>query len=193
MRDDPNPAGIDGLRQAADRQLGAFGLPAPYGHLAAGKEMDSVAFYLDIVGSVVGSLCAAHAAAAGWDGASHRVNLLFDHDGPDLRVEAPYPHGVLRITLKRPGPLFVRLPPWLMLEEAARQDGGPQPRLANGYLWLADAAVGAPIELRLPLKPATLTLGGSLHARPIRLRLLGDGPVAMDNFGTDLTFFEPYE
>jgi len=41
---------------------------------------------MDIVGSVVGSLCAALEAAVVTDPTGHHLNLLFDHDGPSLRV-----------------------------------------------------------------------------------------------------------
>ena len=34
---------------------------------------------------------------------------------------------------------------------------------------------------------------GKDHPLPIRMRLAGDNPVAMDNFGMDLTFFEAFE
>jgi hypothetical protein len=42
--------------------------------------------------------------------------------------------------------------------------------------------------LRFPLKETTLTLSERVHPHPIRLRLRGDSPVAMDNFGVDYTF-----
>jgi hypothetical protein len=48
------------------------------------------------------------------------------------------------------------------------------------------------LTLRFPLKESTLSLSGPVHPAPIRLRLRGDSPVAMDNFGQDLTFFEDY-
>jgi hypothetical protein len=193
MHDAPNPDGIDGLRAAADRQLGAFGVPAPYGFLAKGKGRDSTGFYMDVVGSVVGSLCAAFEAATRWESTGHWVNLHFDHDSPHLTVRSPYGQaGALEITLKRPGPLFVRRPAWVTPGEVVLEGATAPPRWINGYLFLAQPPVGTPLRLRYPLKETTLTLTQRVHAQPIRLRLRGDSPLAMDDFGTDLTFFEPY-
>jgi hypothetical protein len=121
------------------------------------------------------------------------VNLHFDYDGPDLIVRSPYgPAGALEITLARPGPLFVRRPAWVTPEEVVLEGTAATPAWVNGYLFLAEPPVGTPLRLRFPLKESTLTLTQHVHAHPIRLRLRGDLPLAMDNFGTDLTFFEPY-
>jgi hypothetical protein len=193
MRDAPNALGQDGLRAAADRHLGAFGLPAPYGHLAAGYGPESIAFHMDIVGSVVGSLCAAQAAAVETRLAGHAVNLFFDYDSPALHVDSPYTHPALSITLRQPGPLRVRLPPWLSPAEVVVEGVPVPPRhLAGGLFW-AEPPVGSAIRLCFPLKESTLTLSAPHHSRPIRLRLRGDSPLAMDNLGTDLTYFEAYE
>jgi hypothetical protein len=192
LSDSPNPENLDRLRNAADRHLGAFGMPAPYGFLVAGKERDSIIYPMDVVGSVVSSLCAACLEIARWDKGAHWVNLLFDRETPHLRLESPYTHDALRITLKQYGPLFVRLPPWLALDEVRVEGANGQPFLTNGYLFLAQPPVSAPITLRFPLKESSLTLSGPVHPTPIRLRLRGDGPVAMENFGQDLTFFDSY-
>lgn len=192
MRAAPNPAGLDGLRDAAGRHLGAFGLPAPYGHQPAGKPPESIGFYMDIVGGAVGSLCAAFAAVTHSDETGHWVNLHFDHDGRALSVVSPNTGDGLVVTLKQPGPLWVRLPSWVA-PDAWTLDGTTEtPRLVNGYIFLAQPPVGTPLRLRFPLKETTLTLSSRVHPRPIRLRLSGDSPVAMDNFGADLTFFEPF-
>lgn len=193
MRNAPNPNGIDGLRNAADRHLGAFGLPAPYGHLSVGKGLDSIGFYMDIVGSVVGSLCAAQQAVTHRDAAGQWVNLLFDHDDDNVRVESPYTHAGLTITLKRPSPLLVRIPPWVTPDEVGVEGHREAQYWVNSYLVHPHPPVGVPLEIHFPLKETTLTLSERVHPRPIRLRVRGDHPLAMDNFGTDLTFFEAYE
>ncbi len=190
----PNPEGLDGLRDAADRMLGAFGVPAPYGFLARDKGRDSIMFPMDVVGSVVGSLCAAYAEVARWETTGHWVNLHFDHATPHLTVRSPYgPAGALEITLHRPGPLFVRRPAWLTPGEFALESASLAPRWVNDYLFLAQPPVGVPLRFTCPLPETTLTLGAPAHAHPIRLRLRGDHPLAMDNFGAGLTFFPPYE
>jgi hypothetical protein len=192
MRDAPNPVGIDGLRDAANRHLGAFGLPAPYGHQPAGRPLESIGFYMDIVGGAVLSLCAACEAVTRSDETGHWVNLHFDHDGPAVSVVSPYTGDGLVVTLKRPGPLWLRLPRWVAPAEWTLDGTTETPRLVNGYLFLAQPPVGTPLRLRFPLTETTLTLSTRVHPRPIRLRLCGDRPMAMDNFGADLTFFEPF-
>ena len=145
ISDPADPEGDDGQRDVADRHLGAFGFPAPYGHAPAG--MESISFNMDIVGGAVGSLCEACRESTRYDAAGHWVNLLFDHETHAIEVESPYTHPALRVRLKRPGPLFVRLPPWL---DAGRIDchGPAQPACTtNGYLFFEQAAVNRPIVL----------------------------------------------
>ena len=194
----PHPAGgepdgaSDGVRDVATRLRGAYGMPAPYGHWPAGEPRESIGYYMDVVGSVVGSLVEAYWESARRDERGHWVNLLFDRDTPAVTVKSPYTHDCLEISLKQPGPLFVRLPPWLDDGDIALEgawNSTPQ-RWRGHYLFLENPPVGTPIRLRFPLKDSTLMLGGPNHPRPIRLRLKGDGPAAMDNFGMDLTFFD---
>ncbi|MEP7359324.1 MAG: hypothetical protein ABI847_18875, partial [Anaerolineales bacterium] len=194
LRAAPNPTGADGLKNAAARLQGSFGLPAPYGHWAAGENRESIAFYLDIVGGAVDSLCAAAEAAARSDPTGHWVNLLFDRATPALTVKSPYTHDCLEVTLKQPGPLFVRLPPWLDAGDITLDIAGASSPLRwhNHYLFLENPPLAVPIRLRFPLKESTLTLAGPSHPQPIRVRLRGDEVIAMDNFGMDLTYFEAY-
>ena len=190
----PNPAGLDGLWQAAGRLRGAFGLLAPYGFVAWGQPREATAFYLDIVGSVVGSLCAALAAGVTFDHSGHHVNLLFDHDGPHLRLtNLTGPEG-LEILLKQAAPLWLRLPPWAT--RASVTFAGLDPSRVQwlpGRLFVAHPPVGAPFRVLYDLPDTTLTLSPDLHAHPIRVRLHGDRVAAMDNFGMDLTFFDPLD
>ena len=107
----PNPEGVDGLRDVADRLTGSFGFPAPYGHEPV--NIDMVKFNTDIVVGAVGSLCEAYREATRLGEDGHHVALLFDHETPYIRVESPYTHPSLGVTVKRRAPLFVRIPPWV--------------------------------------------------------------------------------
>jgi hypothetical protein len=49
--------------------------------------------------------------------------------------------------------------------------------------------VGANIDVHLPLTQQEVTLSPTLHRNPIRLRLCGDAPVAMDCWDADWTYF----
>ena len=187
--DPPNPGNEDGKHDVARRHLGAFGFAAPYGH--APLDSKRVSFNMDIVGGVVGSLCEVYRELTRFDGAGHWVNFLFDHETDAIQVESPYTNPCLRVRIKRPGSLFVRIPSWVD-EQAVEVKGiTGTPRHNNGYLFVAAPPVDTPISIAFPLPVRDITL--KHRTRDIRARLRGDEVVAMDNFGADLTFFDPYE
>ena len=196
IEDPPNPDNEDGLREVADRHLGAFGFPAPYGHEPVGAAR--VSFNMDIVGGAVASLCEAYREAAHDDEAGHWVNLHFDHKTDAAEVESPYTHSTMRVTLKRPGPLFVRLPSWVDPREVRVDESSPvvgvasaEPgttRVSGGYLYVPRLRVGTPVSIAYPLPKRQITL--KHRTRDIRVRLRGDEVEAMDGFGADLTYFD---
>jgi len=184
----PNPENDDGKRDVANRIVGSFGLPAPYGHYPIG--VAGVKFNSDIVGGAVGSLCEAYREAARHDVAGHWVNLLVDHETPHISVRSPYTNPRLSIVLKRPGPLFVRLPPWVN-PSTVEVAGAAEPRRTNGYLFFPQPPISRAIDIAYPLAEQELRLKNPAGA--IRVRLRGDTVTAMDNLGADLTFFDPID
>jgi len=184
-----NPEGVDGLRDVADRLRGAFGFPAPYGHEPIGNRR--IRFNTDVVGGAVGSLCEALKETVRFDAAGHWVNLLFDRETPDIEVESPYTHSALTIRAKRPAPLFVRIPPWVDRSALRFRAVPGAPRYTNGYLFVAEPPINRDIAIEFPLEIQDITL--EHQTRNIRARLRGDEVVAMENFGTDLTFFPPLD
>lgn len=184
----PNPAPEDGQREMARRHLGAFGFPAPYGHEP--RDSTYISFNLDIVGGAVASLCEVYRQVTRYDEAGHWVNLLFDHETAAIQVESPYTQGALRVRLKQPGPLFVRIPPWLSPHELRCDARVTTPQVSNSYLCIPQPPVNRWLRFELPLVEQQLTL--EHRTRSIRTRLRGDEVVAMDNFGADLTFFAPF-
>ncbi len=184
----PNPLGKDGLRDVARRSRGAFGFPAPYGHEPIG--MNQIEFCMDIVGGAVSSLCEAWRDAVTSGPEGHRVNLLFDRETETVRVESPYTHDALRITVKKPGPLWVRLPSWVD-RHTLRVEGTDRPlRFFGEYGFHPAPTPGQALVLRFAPAENVATLQ---HAtREIRVRWRGDEVAAMDGFGADLTFFEPF-
>lgn len=186
IQDPPNPENEDGKRDLAARHRGAWGFPAPYGHRPIGLEF--ISFNMDIVGGTVASLCEAYAAAVESDQAGHRVNLLFDRETDALEVESPYTHPALRVRAKQPGPLWVRLPPWVPDDRLA-VEGAAGRRLSSGYLFVPEPPVNRFVTIRYPLVESELTL--EHRTRRIRARLRGDAVATMENFGADFTFFEP--
>jgi len=189
IEDPPNPEGEDGKHNVAQRHLEAFGFPAPYGHQPVGAE--SVSFNMDIVGGAVSSLCEAYREATRFDGLSHYVNLLFDHETEGLNVQSPYTHDALAITVKRAGPLFVRIPAWVKPEYLSIQGANQNPITTGAYLLFAQPPVGRPITISFPLIEQEMAL--EHRTRTIRARLRGDEVVAMENFGADLTYFNCLE
>ena len=187
---DPPVAKDDSTRDVADRLKGAFGFPAPYGHEPIGSP-HGVRFNLDIVGGAVGSLSEAYRGVTRFDGAGHWVNLLFDHETPAIKVKSPYTDPTLRIRVKRPGPLFVRMPPWVDQQHLRIEGVVGTPRSTNGYLLFPNPPVNRVISLEFPLADSEVKL--KHQTRDIRARLRGDEVVSMDNFGADLTFFDPIE
>ena len=190
--DPPNPDGIDGRRDLPARLKGAFGLPAPYGHEPINLMSSSkprVGFNQDIVGGAVGSLCEAFREVTRHDAAGHRVNLLFDHETSWLEVESAYTHPALTVRVKKPGPLFVRIPPWATVGPNEVREAGGTVRQTNGYVFMSRPPVNRKISIEFPLPSQEITLDNP--DGPIRVRLKGDGVVAMDNLDADLTFFDP--
>ena len=185
----PNPNNEDGKRNVADRHRGAFGFPAPYGHQPVGAK--AVSFNMDIVGGAVGSLCEVWREAVRTDASGHHVNLLFDRETDALKVESPYTHGPLEVTVKRPAPLWVRMPPWV--DRTAMRVTGleQQPRVFGAYAFAPAPPVGRPLTFAFAMPEQTITMRHRTH--DIRVRLRGDEVVAMDNFGADLTYFDPFE
>ena len=58
-------------------------------------------------------------------------------------------------------------------------------------LFLPQHPVGTPVTLSYELPTREVVL--QHRTRDIRVRLEGDSVVAMDNFGADLTFFDPID
>ncbi|NUQ62089.1 MAG: hypothetical protein HUU20_06355 [Pirellulales bacterium] len=192
IQDAPNPEGRDSRRNVADRHLGAFGFPAPYGHQSVGRGRGAVSFNLDIVGGAVGSLDAAYREVTRFEKTGHWVNLLFDHRTESIEVKSPYTHDGLEVVLHKPGPLWVRIPPWVDRKEVRIEGADAQPQWHGAYLFLAQVPAEKPVAVRFPLKAQELTLSERVHVHPIRVQMRGDSVVAMENFGADLIYFPPY-
>lgn len=106
-----------------------------------------------------------------FDAAGHRVNLLFDRETEAIKVESPYTQPELRVTVKRPGPLWVRVPPWADVSRIIGLGTQEPVRCVSGYLFIARPPVNAPLVLELPLAEQELTLDH--RARQIWVQLRG--------------------
>ena len=145
-----NPDGVDGKSNVADRLRGGFGFPAQYGHEPAGiwdSNKPRIGFNLDIVGGAVASLCEAYREVARYDHACHWVNMLFDHETPELEIQSPYTHPRLGIRLKRPGPLHLRLPHGSVWRRSTSPDRRARlnPPMAIPYSLTPASITGSPL------------------------------------------------
>ena len=186
IQEPPNPEAKDGRRNMAQRHLGAFGFPAPYGHRPI--DADEVSFNMDIVGGAVGSLCEAYRNVAVLDEAGLHVNLFFDIDTSTVKIESPYPDGALQITPKQTSPMWLRAPAWAGAD--LHIEGAQETLvLSSGQIFIPTCAAGQTIRVKfdLPLQPLAL----KHRTRTIKATLRGDQTIAMDSFGAPLTFFEP--
>lgn len=184
--DQSNLDGTDGTRDVANRLHGSFGFPAPYGH----EPLDAprIKFNTDIVGGTVGSLCEAIKESTRRDAAGNWINLLFDHETDQVGVESPYTHPKLRIRVKRKGPLYVRIPGWVPTDKIKVIGSSCQVRFYNGYVFIADPPVNRWLTIDYPVIDNEITLHH--RTKEIRVRMRGDAVLAMDNFNTDLTYFD---
>jgi hypothetical protein len=142
---------------------------------------------MDIVGGATGSLCEAWRTTVQHIDGVTRVNMLFDYDDDTIRVESPYPSGVLRLTPGIAQPIAIRIPAWVDAETVSRAVPGSHFEPSGRWLTIDSPTPGEPIRIPMPLTEETITLPH--RTRDIRIRLAGDSVVAMDNFGADLTYF----
>jgi len=193
IKEPENPDNLDRLHNMAQRQRGGWGFPAPYGHKSINKgRAEFLSFNMDIVGGVVGSLCEVYREIAHFDHLGHHVNLLFDYDTPDIRIDSPYTHKALKIHLKHSGPLFVRIPAWVDRKKLQISNVLTQPIWTGNRLYFPQLPEDIDVTIHFPFTEQTITLANN-HINPIRVKLQGDRVVAMDNFGADFTFFDSIE
>lgn len=191
IKDPDNPDNLDGLRNLAVRLKGAFGFAAPYGHYPKGESgpdgRQSFAFNLDIVGGTTASLCEALRSCATYEEGIHRVRLLFDRETEHICVHSPYPNGVLTIIVRSPGPLFVRIPPWVN-PDALSVDGADW-LLRDHWLFIPQPKIGCEICVHIPLteRESSIRYGDGR----LNVRFRGDIVTAMENECMPFTFFPP--
>ena len=171
----------------ANRVRGSWGFPAPYGHQPLGDRIVGVG--TDIVGPVVYALAEAHSRAVGRQEGRLAVRLLHDYKDDDIEVSSASTSNALTVTLQTKELVMVRIPPWVSPDRievigATRESRG-QP---GGYVRVSPAAERFSIRFPVSMRELDLSFGGRL----LRALIRGDEVVAMDNRGTDLTFFDPF-
>ena len=144
---------------------------------------------MDIVGGACASIAAACREVVRADDTGVHVDLWFDWESEAASVASPYTQdGLLTVRVRRPGPLWLRIPPWV---EGDLPVTGAPARRAGDHLFFRDLPAGTVVEARVDLPRREIVLSPDLHRRPIRARLRGDAVAAMDGFDADLTYFDP--
>lgn len=180
----------DGQRDIQNRVRGAFGFPAPYGHVATKNPYYSGGYFADITPGAVISLSEAKRAAYTYRGGVHEIHLLFDAETETVKVVSPYPNGdKLIVTPKAEGDVRIRLPSWADRAAAAASLAaqGLDHFVDGDYLEIVAPAVNKPLYVAMPLATGQSTI--ALNGRSFTVRWRGDSVAAMSTMGTPMPFF----
>ncbi|HOE95416.1 MAG TPA: LamG domain-containing protein [Candidatus Sumerlaeota bacterium] len=184
----------DGLRMVRERVQGAYGFPAPYGHISTRNPYFDGGFFMDIVAGGVATVAEVRRHCTRYSNGAHTVNLLFDYQNEHIAVSSPYPDGgPLVVTLFSPGTLRVRLASWLDREQLRVQSQGAALAFTTDehYLTIANPPLFEPIEIHYPLAVRRTT--EVLNGRELTYHWRGDSIAAMTQMGTSLPFFPEYD
>lgn len=188
IKEPENPLNKDGLHEIAARHLGAFGFPAPYGHYPL--DIERVSFNMDIVGGTVGSLCEAIREGITADSEGHKINLMFENKTPELFIKPNTKSGGISIVTKRSIPLWVRIPTWVDTNTLS-VTGVEKHKIIGDYVFVKKSHPNKPIKLSYAVPTTKIILRH--RTRKIRTELRGDTVIRMENFGANLTFFDPID
>ncbi|MBR5507775.1 MAG: hypothetical protein IKV88_07005 [Clostridia bacterium] len=177
----------DRLRDVAKRHIGAFGFPAPYGHQPKG-EYEFISFNTDIVGGTVASICEAYKACTSYENNQHHVELLFDKKTEYIEVISPYHTGEMKVTVKIPGSLNIRIPSWVEREKINVSES--EWYISGDYIVIPEPVINKTIDIIFPIVTHDIVLHHRTHT--LNARMYGDIVIAMENEGMNFTFFEEY-
>lgn len=182
---------IDGLRNIRRRMEGAFGFPAPYGHISTQDTTGRAgAYFADVSAGAISTI--AQIQLQGYENKlnTHRIHLLFDVDNERIKVVSPYPGGDrLLVTPKTAGDLLVRIPAWADrgLIETATSEQGLAFQWEGNYLKVIEPPVGATVTIPMPLPRVRET--EVINGRTITMEWLGDSVARMSSMRTPQPFF----
>ncbi len=174
-----------------ERTKGAFGFPAPYGHIATKNSRHQGAFHMDIVAGGALSLSEVIKHSYKFQDGNHYLLMLFDQDNSQILVKGPYPNGnAVEVTLRVGGDLHVRLPSWVNRDtlKVTGLENTPEKQFEGLFLILSDLPVGDTftIQMDIPFRLETETI----NDRQITILWRGDSVAAMNQMACPLPFFK---
>jgi hypothetical protein len=188
--DNTSPPTPDAYYDVKERSKGAYGFPAPYGHLSTMNPYFNGGFFFDIVAGGIAEVAEVKMNCYQKLNGDHYLNLLFDFENDDIKSISPYTHGdTLSVTLKTPGSLFVRLSDWVVRNNiSVHFQNNVQPyNLTDYYLEVPNPPINETISISFPL-PVYET-SEVLNGRKIEMMWKGDSLIAMSQMQTGLPYF----
>ena len=180
----------DGQSRVRERTKGAFGFPAPYGHLSTKNPYFNGAFMFDIVGGAVATLAEVKQHCYRKQDQNHYINLLFDYANDNISIKSPYPDkDTIEITLKDPGDLHIRLSSWVDRHavKAYFEEKDLYGMIEEPYFIIPSAPLNETISIKYPLTLFETT--EDLNGRPLSVMWRGDSVIGMSGMETCLPFF----
>ena len=184
-----NPAN-DGQRNIQQTVYGAFGFPAPYGHVATRNPSATGGYHVDITAGAVATLAEIKKAIHRFHNGAHEINLLFDFSDSQIDITSPYPEGDrLTITTRVAGDVRLRLPTWADRSAVAASltQQGLQFSILSDSVRIHQPQVGRQFYVAMPLPFVRAT--DRVNGRNITIDWRGDSVFAMSTMGTPLPFF----
>lgn len=184
-----NPAN-DGQRNIEQTVYGAFGFPAPYGHVATRNPSATGAYHVDVTSGAVATLAEIKDAIHRFNNGVHEINLLFDFSNSQIDIRSPYPEGDrVTITTKVAGDVELRLPSWAdrAAVAASLTQQGLQFDMRSETVLIRQPQVGRQFYVAMPLPFVRAT--ERVNGRTITIDWRGDSVYAMSTMGTPLPFF----
>ena len=181
----------DSKNNLKERTKGAFGFPAPYGHIATKNSRHQGAFHMDIVAGGALSLSEVVKHTYKFQQGNHYLLMLFDQDNSQIYVKSPYPTGnAVEVTLRVGGDLHVRIPSWVNRDTLTISglENSPGKQYEGLFLVLPDLPVGDTfsIQMDIPFRMETETI----NDRQITTLWRGDSVAAMNQMECPLPFFD---
>ncbi len=182
----------DSKNDIKNRTKGAFGFPAPYGHIATKNSRHQGAFHMDIVAGGALSLSEVVIHAYEYENGDHYLYMLFDQDNNHIWVKSPYPDGdTLEINLRTEGDLHIRMPSWIDRDTisllVSKKNGSTEVSFDGPFMVLSNPPVGENFSIRMEIPFRMET--ENVNEREISILWRGDSVAAMNQMGCPLPFF----